>query len=56
MYCIISDKQEKIRERVLEEANYIIDNNCSIRYASDNLMTPKSTIHKDMRYRLSDYD
>lgn len=48
LYCLSS-----IEERVLNEALWIVNNKCSIRSASKELLISKSTIHYDMKYRLS---
>ena len=44
---------KKIISRVIEEANYIIDTNETIREVSLIFGVSKSTVHNDMRYRLS---
>ena len=41
-------KYSLIEQRILEEARYIIDTKCTIRQASNVLLVPKSTIHKDI--------
>ena len=43
---------KKIISRVMEEANYIIDTNKTIREVSIVFGVSKSTVHKDMRDRL----
>ena len=43
---------KKIISRVIEEANYIIDTNKTIREVSIIFGVSKSTVHKDMRDRL----
>ena len=44
---------KKIISRVIEEASYIIDTNKTIREVSIVFGVSKSTVHNDMRYRLS---
>lgn len=41
-----------IKTRIIEEANFIIDNNATIRRAAKEFNLSKSTIHKDMSERL----
>ena len=41
-----------IKTRIIEEANFIIDNNATIRRAAKEFNLSKSTIHKDMSVRL----
>ena len=43
-----------IRNRVIEEANYIITTNKTIRELVDIYKVSKSTIHKDLHERLKD--
>ena len=43
-----------IDERVLEEAKYIIETNNTIRKTASVFKISKSTIHKDISYRLKD--
>ena len=45
-----------IYERVIEEANYILSSNCTIREAAYLFGVSKSTVHKDIRDRLYDID
>lgn len=45
-----------IRNRVIEEANYIITTNKTIRELVDIYKISKSTIHKDLHERLKDID
>ena len=44
--------KDYIEERVLEIANYILDNNCTVRMAAKKFEVSKSTVHKDMVERL----
>ncbi len=44
--------KDYIEERVYEIANYIIDNNCTVRAAAKRFEVSKSTVHKDMVERL----
>ena len=41
-----------IEDRVIELANYIIDNNATVRSAAKKFHISKSTVHKDMTSRL----
>ena len=43
---------KKIISRIIEEANYIIDTNKTIREVSIIFGVSKSTVHKDMREKL----
>lgn len=45
--------EKRIIERVLEEANFIVVTNKTIREVSKKFGVSKSTVHKDMRERLS---
>lgn len=42
-----------IEERAVEVANYIIENNATVRQAAKNFGISKSTVHKDVTERLS---
>lgn len=44
--------KEYIEERVFEIANYILENNCTVRTAAKKFEVSKSTVHKDMVERL----
>ena len=44
--------RDYIEERVYDIANYIIDNNCTVRAAAKKFQVSKSTVHKDMVDRL----
>lgn len=44
--------KEYIVERVFEVANYVIENNCTIREAAKTFCISKSTAHKDLNERL----
>ena len=46
----------KIKERVLEEANYIIETNETIRQIALKFKVSKSTVHKDLSDRLKELD
>ena len=52
--CIAGDSplKEYIEERVLLIANYIIDNNATVRQAAKYFGISKSTVHKDATERL----
>ena len=41
-----------IEERTVELANYIIENNCTVRKAAKKFGISKSTVHKDVAERL----
>lgn len=43
-----------IENRVLEEANYIIENGATVREVAKKFMVSKSTIHKDMVIKLAE--
>lgn len=43
-----------IEERAVEIANYIIDNNATVRQTAKQYGISKSTVHKDMTERLSE--
>lgn len=45
-----------IYSRVLEEANYIIGTNKTLRETSSVFLVSKSTVHKDMNDRLREID
>ena len=42
-----------IEERAIEIANYIIENNATVRQAAKNFGISKSTVHKDVTARLT---
>ena len=41
-----------IEERAIEIANYMIENNATVRQAAKNFAISKSTVHKDVTERL----
>jgi len=45
-----------IEERVMDVANYIIDNGATVRQAATRFGISKSTVHKDMAERLRHID
>lgn len=45
-----------IEERVLEIAEYIIENRATVRAAASRFEVSKSTVHKDMTQRLPEID
>lgn len=47
---------EEITKRVLEEAQYIIDTNKTIRETAQMFRVSKSTVHKDLKERLIHID
>ena len=42
-----------IEERAVEAANYIIDTRATVRQTADKMGISKSTVHKDLRERLT---
>ena len=44
--------KDYIEDRVIELANYIIDNNSTVRAAAKKFHISKSTVHKDVTERL----
>lgn len=46
----------KNSKRILEEANFIINNNATIRKTAEKFGLGKSTIHKDITKRLAKID
>ena len=46
-------KADEIYKRIHDEANYIIENKCTIRECAKVFGVTKSTTHKDMKQRLS---
>ena len=46
--------KDYIEERVLELANYILENKTTVRKAAKKYNVSKSTVHKDITERLSD--
>ncbi len=46
--------KDYIEERVLELANYILENKTTVRGAAKKYNVSKSTVHKDITERLSD--
>lgn len=50
-----SDRSLYIRRRCEMICEYIIDNRCSIRQASQNLMIPKSTVHSYIHSYIKSY-
>ena len=45
-------KADEIYKRIHDEANYIIENKCTIRECAKIFGVTKSTTHKDMKQRL----
>ena len=41
-----------IKKRILEEANYLVDNKSTIRQTAKHFHISKSTVHKDVTQRL----
>ena len=52
MVCV----REDIRERVVDLALYIIENNATVRDAAGHFGVSKSTVHKDLAERLQGID
>ena len=48
-------RQKEIKNRILEEARYIIDNHATVRQTAKNFGVSKSTVHKDIIERLPNY-
>lgn len=48
--------KDYIEERVINLANYIIDNNSTVRAAAKMFHISKSTVHKDITQRLAEID
>lgn len=44
------------RERTIEEAKYILENQCTIRECAKALGVSKSTVHLDLQKRLNEID
>jgi putative DeoR family transcriptional regulator, stage III sporulation protein D len=44
--------KEYIEDRVLRIADYVLENNATVRQAAKKFATSKSTVHKDMTERL----
>ena len=49
-------KHKQIEERAIEIANYIIENNATVRETAKKFGISKSTVHKDVTERLSRID
>ena len=47
---------DSLSERVVETAKYIIETKCTVRRAASHFGISKSTVHKDVSYRLRDID
>lgn len=45
-----------IKLRIIKEANYILEEKCTIRQAAKKFNISKSTVHKDMQERLKELD
>jgi len=48
-------RRNDLKNRVLEEARYMIDNHATVRQTAKNFGISKSTVHKDIVERLPDY-
>jgi len=48
--------KDYIENRVYEVAQYILDTNCTVRAAAKKFEVSKSTVHKDVSYRLQYID
>ena len=49
-------KHKQIEERAVEIANYIIENNATVRETAKRFGISKSTVHKDLTERLKAYN
>ncbi len=47
---------ETLSDRAVETARYIIETKCTVRQAAKHFGISKSTVHKDVAYRLRDID
>ena len=47
---------DTLSERAVETARYIIETKCTVRQAAGHFGVSKSTVHKDVTYRLKDID
>ncbi len=47
---------DTLSDRVIETAKYMIETKCTVRSAAAHLGVSKSTVHKDMAYRLEKID
>lgn len=45
--------KDQIEQRTVNEANYIVDNNATVRETAKQIGVSKSTVHKDVTKRLS---
>lgn len=52
MYCRGFSMKKYIEDRAMEVANYIIENNATVRQAAKQFGISKSTVHKDCSDRL----
>lgn len=48
--------REYIKERILEEARYIVESEATVRQAAKTFASSKSTVHKDVTERLREID
>ncbi len=48
--------REYIKERIIEEARYIVETNATVRKTAKVFLSSKSTIHKDVTVRLKEID
>lgn len=48
--------KEKIKNRVLKEANHVLNTKDTIRETADKFNISKSTVHNDLSTRLKDID
>ncbi len=47
---------DSLSERAVETARYIIETRCTVREAAKHFGVSKSTVHKDVAYRLREID
>jgi len=48
--------REDMIKRIIEEAEYIVENKCTVRACAKVFKISKSTVHKDCAERLREYD
>lgn len=53
---VVKNCSEIVIQRTYEEANYIIESECTVRAAAKKFGISKSTVFKDMAYRLPQID
>jgi putative DeoR family transcriptional regulator (stage III sporulation protein D) len=48
--------REYIKERIIEEARYIVETNTTVRKTAKVILSSKSSIHKDVTVRIKEID